>query len=193
HSIGINEEDLEAFNIISKKPYFLMVSTIEPRKGHRQVLKAFEILWRKGYDFNLVFVGKQGWMVEDFINYIQNHPEKDKRLFWLGHVSDDLLEILYKNATATIMASEGEGFGLSIIESAYYKTPIIARDIPVFREIAKDGAYYFPNTKDEKVLADSILEWYRLHRENKHPKPDNIKWMSWKEHAEKLKEIILKA
>ncbi|MGB9732272.1 glycosyltransferase [Calditerrivibrio nitroreducens] len=192
HSDGLSQEDLEIFNIVSQKPYFLMVSTIEPRKGHRQVLKAFEILWKKGYDFNLVFAGKQGWMVEDLINYIQNHPEKDKRLFWLGHISDDLLENLYKKATATIMASEGEGFGLSIIEAANYKTPIIVRDIPVFREVAKDSAYYFPNTKDEKMLANSILEWYSLYRENKYPKPDSIRLMSWQEHTEKLKEIILK-
>ncbi|MGC8483887.1 MAG: glycosyltransferase, partial [Thermodesulfobium sp.] len=192
HSDGLNEKDLKIFNTISQKPYFLMVSTIEPRKGHSQILKAFEILWKKGYDFNLVFVGKKGWMVDDFINYVESHPQKDKKLFWPGHISDDLLEMLYKNAAATIVASEGEGFGLSIIESAYYKTPIIVRDTPVFREVAKDSAYYFPNTKDEKVLANSISEWYSLYRENKYPKPDSIQLMSWQEHTENLKEIILK-
>ncbi|GAB6078980.1 glycosyltransferase [Hydrogenobaculum acidophilum] len=192
HSAGLNQEDLEILNIISQRPYFLMVSTVEPRKGHRQVLKAFERLWAKGYNFNLVFVGKKGWMMDDFMDYVEKHPEKNKRFFYLGHVSDDLLENLYKNAAATIIASEGEGFGLSIIESAYYKTPIIARDIPVFREVAQDGAYYFPNTKDEKTLANAILEWYNLYKENKHPRPDSIKWMSWQEHTEKLKEILLK-
>ena len=191
HSSGLDKEDLEIFNIISKKPYFLMVSTIEPRKGHRQVLKAFEILWKNGYDFNLVFAGKQGWMVEELIDYIQNHQEKNKRLFWLGYISDDLLEMLYKNATATIVASEGEGFGLPIIEAAYYKSPLILRDIPVFREIAKDSAYYFSNTKDENILAKSIKEWYNLYKESKHPKPDGIKWMSWQENVERLLEVIL--
>ncbi len=192
HQEELSHEDSEFLNKIKENPYFLVVSTIEPRKGHRQVLKAFEKLWAKGYNFNLVFVGKKGWMMDDFMDYIEKHPEKNKRFFYLGYVSDDMLEHLYKNATATIMASEGEGFGLSIIESAYYKTPIIARDIPVFREVAQDGAYYFPNTKDENVLAEYILKWYELYKQDKHPKPDNIKAMSWEEHAQKLKDILLK-
>lgn len=192
HEEGLNEEDLKIFENISQNPYFLMVSTIEPRKGHLQTIKAFEILWDKGLDYNLVIVGKQGWMVDEVIKYINEHKELNKRLFWLGYVSDDLMDRLYKNAVATIMASEGEGFGLSIIESAYYKTPIIARDIDVFREIAKDGAYYFKNTKEPKDLADDLERWINLYKENKHPKPDNINWLTWEEHTEKLKEILVK-
>jgi len=192
HEEGLNEEDLKIFQNISQNPYFLMVSTIEPRKGHLQTIKAFEILWDKGLDYNLIIVGKQGWMVDEVIKYIKGHKEINKRLFWLGYVSDDLMDKLYKNATATIMASEGEGFGLSIIESAYYKTPIIARDIDVFREIAKDGAYYFKNTKEPKDLADDLERWINLYIENKHPKPDNINWLTWEEHTEKLKEILVK-
>ncbi len=191
HIEGIKDEELKALDKIRQNPYFLMVSTIEPRKGHRQVLKAFEKLWKEGYNFNLVFVGKEGWMMGDFIYYISKHPEKNKRFFYLGQVSDDMLEHLYKDASATIMASEGEGFGIPIVESAYHKIPIIARDIPVFREVAKEGAYYFENTKDENVLAKAILDWYELYKQNKHPKPDSVKIMSWEEHTEILKNIIL--
>ncbi len=191
-SDSVDVNDLEVFYNINQKPYFLVNSSIEPWKGHEQVLKAFEILWERGYDFNLVFLGNKVYKMEDFIvNYIEKHPQKDKKIFWLSYISDDLTKMFIENAKAAILASEYEGFDFSILEYAYYKTPIIARDIPVFREIAKDGAYYFPNTKDEKVLANSILEWYSLYRENKHPKPDSIKWMSWQEHTEKLKEIIL--
>jgi len=191
HIDGLKGEDLNIFNQIKQKPYFLMVSTIEPRKGHSQVLKAFEFLWQKGLDYNLVFVGKEGWMVDELVKYMENHPEREKRFFWLGYVSDDLLEFLYKNASATIIASEGEGFGLSIIESAYYKTPIIARDIPVFREVAGEGAYYFRNTKDAELLTEDVIKWISLYNENKHPKPDAIKWMTWREHTERLIEILL--
>ena len=192
HREGLSLEDLNIFIEISKKPYFLMVSTVEPRKGHFQTIKAFEILWSKGYELNLVIVGKEGWMVEDLVKYIKKHPELNKKLYWLGYVSDDLLDKLYHHATATIMASEGEGFGLAIFESAFYETPIIARDIPVFREVAKDGAYYFPNSKDPEVLARAIEEWLKLYKEGKHPKPHSIKPMTWKEHVEKLKEILLR-
>jgi len=192
HKSGLTRKDFELLKQITSKPYFLMVSTLEPRKGHWQVIKAFEILWKKGLDFNLVIVGKKGWKVEKLVNYIRKHPELNKRLFWLGYISDDLLENLYRNAFATIMASEGEGFGLSIIESAYYKTPIIARDIKVFREIAKNGAFYFRNSKSPEILARDIEKWLDLYKKNKHPDPSNINWLSWDEHIEKLKEILLR-
>lgn len=191
HKSGLVKKDLDLLKQITSKPYFLMVSTIEPRKGHWQIIKAFEILWKKGLDFNLVLVGKKGWKVERLVNYLKKHSELNKRLFWLGYISDDLLEYLYRNALATIMASEGEGFGLSIIESAYYKTPIIARDIKVFREIAKNGAFYFKNSKSPELLAKDLEKWLDLYKKSKHPDPSNINWMTWDEHIEKLKEILL--
>lgn len=190
HKDGIGAEELAFFDKISKNPYFLMVSTVEPRKGHYQVIKAMEILWDKGYEIGLVIVGKEGWMIENVVNYIKRHPQFNQRLFWPGYVSDGLLEKLYANALATIIASEGEGFGLSIIESAYYGTPIIARDIPVFREVAGKGAYYFPNTKDPLPLAEALERWLSLYKENNHPKPDQIKWLSWEENVEKLKRLL---
>lgn len=57
-------------------PSFLMVGTLEPRKGHLQVLEAFEHLWSEGCEVNLVFAGKQGWMVDMLIKRIALHPQK---------------------------------------------------------------------------------------------------------------------
>jgi len=191
HTEGINKKELEIFKRINSKPYFLMVSTIEPRKGHFQVLKAFENLWNEGYDFHLVYAGKEGWMVENLIRYMNDHPEKGRKFFWLGYVSDDFLEHLYRNAMACIVASEGEGFGLSIIEAAYFGTPIIARDIPVFREVGGEGVFYFRNTREPKILTEDIKKWLVLYKEGKFPKPDLIKPMTWEEHVERLKEILI--
>lgn len=175
---------------LKPKSYFLMVSVLEPKKGHYQVIKAMELLWNKGLEVNLVLVGKKGWKVNNLIQYIENHPYKDKRLFWLGFVPDNLLKYLYENALATIIASEVEGFGLPLIESAYHGTPIIARDIPVFKEIAGEKAFYFPNTENPKDLANSLIDWLNLYKKGKHPKPQGIKWLSWKEHTERLKQIF---
>ena len=120
-----------------------MVATIEPRKGHHQTLKAFELLWGQGADINLVIVGKQGWLVEELIENIKAHSELNKRLFWQEGISDEYLENIYAESTCLIAASEGEGFGLPLIEAAQKGKPIIARDIKVFREVAGDYAYYF--------------------------------------------------
>jgi glycosyltransferase involved in cell wall biosynthesis len=60
---------------------FLMVGTLEPRKGHSQVLDALEQLWQSGIDTNLVIVGKQAWMVKKMVDRLRAHAECEKRLF----------------------------------------------------------------------------------------------------------------
>ena len=131
---GLPQDHERVLGLLTSKPSFLMVGTIEPRKGHLQTIKAFEILWQKGLDINLVIVGKEGWMVEHVIDLIRTHKELNKRLFWLSGISDEYLEKIYASSTCFIMASEGEGFGLPIIEAARHKLPIIARDIPILEK-----------------------------------------------------------
>lgn len=175
---------------MSCRPCFLIVGTIEPRKGYGQVLSAFEMLWRAGADLALVIVGKKGWMMSAFHERLYSHPEFGKRLFWLDSISDEYLERLYTASTCLIAASEGEGFGLPLIEAAQHKLPIIARDLPVFREVAGEHAYYFMGLAAED-LAKAITDWLRLHEEGLHPAPDDMPWLTWRESAEQLKRILL--
>ena len=58
-------------------------------------------------------------------------------MLWLEGISDEYLDKVYAASTCLIAASEGEGFGLPLIEAAQHKLPIIARDIPVFREVVR--------------------------------------------------------
>ena len=177
---------------------FLMVGTIEPRKGYLNTLEAFDILWQEGVTANLVFVGKEGWQhlpqearrdIPETISRIKNHPQLNNRLFWLEGISDEYLEKVYTASTCLIAASYGEGFGLPLIEAAQHGLPIIARDIPVFREVAGEGAFYFKGNQP-KDLASAIADWNKLFKQAKHPKSDSLQWSTWKESAEKLKENL---
>lgn len=172
------------------RPSFLMVDTLEPRKGHAQVLDGFEYLWRTGVDANLLIVGNQGLMVANLSARLRAHPELNKRLIWLDGISDDYLEAIYTASTCLIAASYGEGFGLPLIEAAQHKLPIIARDIPVYREVAGEHAYYFDATAADG-LAQAIKDWLRLYREGKHPKSEDMPWLTWRESAQRLREILL--
>lgn len=175
---------------IKQRPSFLMVGTLEPRKGHGQVLEAFEHLWRMGTDVNLLIVGKQGWMVDELVLRLRNHQELNQRLYWLEGISDEYLEAVYAISTCLIAASYGEGFGLPLIEAAQHKLPIIARDIPVFREVAGGHAYYF-DTSSSDDLATSIHTWLEQYDRDAHPKSEAIRPLSWGDSAQRLLNIIL--
>ena len=188
-STGLPPDAEQVLARLSSRPSFLMVGTIEPRKGLAQVLGAFEQIWQRGGDLNLVIVGKQGWMVESLIQRLRNHTELNKRLFWLEDISDEYLEKVYAASTCLIAASYGEGFGLPLIEAAQHKLPIIARDIPVFREVAEGHAYYF-NAEDPEGLAQAITDWLELYRSHQHPRSDDMKWLTWKESASQLLAVL---
>lgn len=190
-SKGLLNDTNVVLDKLKSKISFLSVGTIEPRKGHKQTILAFEKLWSKNIDVNLVIVGKLGWLMNDFASKVRNHPERNKRLFWLEGISDEYLEKVYETSTCLIAASEGEGFGLPLIEAAQHKKPIIARDIPVFKEVAKEFAYYFENTNEANVLCKAIKEWLELYKDDKHPKSQNMPWLTWQESTKILLDKIL--
>ncbi len=194
-TMGLTEKEKQMLKAIDKKTNFLMVGTIEPKRGYNQVLSAFENLWKKKYDINLIIVGKKGWSgkdfdIEKFTNKLETHPLKNKNLFWFEGPSDEVLDILYSKSTCLIQASFIEGFGLPIIEAAKKGTPLIVRDIPIFREVTENHALFFKNSKDPAVIVEVIEKWFDLYKKKSLPNARNIHIPSWKEASEKILEII---
>lgn len=189
-SKGIPTNAKDIFKKMSESKTFLMVGTIEPRKGHRQILRVMDSCWKEGKNFNLVIVGRLGWQMDDFADVINKHPKNNVRLFWLNNVSDEYLTELYKRSTCLIAASEGEGFGLPLIEAAKYGIPIFARDLQVFKEVAGENAFYFDGSNDE-VLMNDLLKWCNLYDNKMHPESIGMKYLTWKESAEWLYEVVV--
>lgn len=181
------------------RPSFLMVGTIEPRKGYGEAIEAFGALWNQGADINLVIVGQEGWKdlpsamrrdIPHTVESLRSHPESNRRLFWLEGISDEFLEQVYGASTCLIAASYGEGFGLPLIEAAKHRLPIIARDIPVFREVAAEHAFYFSGDLRDS-LVDAVTQWLTLYGRGEHPRSDDLPWPTWKQSAEDLAHRLL--
>jgi glycosyltransferase involved in cell wall biosynthesis len=167
-----------------KTPFFLGVSTLEPRKGYAIALDAFDKLWREGVDARYVIVGREGWLVSALKRRILSHPEYGRRLFWLSNAGDADLRLFYRSAHALVFASIAEGYGLALAEAAHYGLPAIVSDIPVFREIAGDAATYFE-------LGDSDMLALRLREALAAPKiAPAIPIVSWREATERLLAMI---
>jgi len=184
----LTEIDKSYLSKIKGREYYIQVSTIEPRKGYGQLLDAFEILWSKGFDLGLVIVGRKGWLVNDLCRRIRNHPQLNKKLFWFSGISDNLLTVLYEQAKGVIVASENEGFGLSVAEGAFYGKPLLLRDIPVFREIAGDNAVYFEGL-DGQSLAKKIVEMENVPLEGQ-SYPQKINVSSWFDCLESFVKLL---
>ncbi len=171
------------------RPTFLVVGTIGPGKGHAQAAAAFERLWRARADVGLVLAGRRS-SLEGLPTQLRRHPEFRKRIWWVDGPSDEELLRLYQDASALIMASEGEGFGLPLVEAARCRLPIIARDVPVTREICGEHALYFSGSEPQD-LADAVMEWLRLDEEGKAPSVQGMKWLTWEESTRQLLDVIL--
>lgn len=176
---------------MARRTTILMVGTVEPRKGHKQAVAAFDALWRRDIDINLVIVGKTGWAMEKFSEEVRSNSQFRSRLFWFDSAGDDLLAAIYENSDAVLIASEGEGFGLPIVEAGVRMKPVIARDLPVFREVAGDSATYFDGIEPES-LAEKILAWLESFKKAEHRQPEKMVVHSWDESADQLWGTVIR-
>jgi glycosyltransferase involved in cell wall biosynthesis len=182
---GLPEDAPKVLAELNKRPSLIMVGTIEPRKGHMQSLAALELLWAKGVEVNLVIVGKLGWKMNPWAEDLLKNPLMNKRVFWARGISDEYLEMLYKNCHCLLAASEGEGFGLPLIEAAQYGIPILARDLEVFREVAGDYAVYFDGLSPE-AMADAIEQWLASYHAGTVVTSKGMPYLNWEQSAAQL-------
>lgn len=161
--------------------YFLFVGSIKPHKNLKNALIGFKELKNKNYQF--IIVGKkEGFITGDrevFNIVSQINSEKETVLF-TGNINDQELYSWYKGASALIMPSYYEGFGLPIVEAMHFNIPIIASDIPVLREIGKDYISYF-NPYDPDSIKNAMAHIIQDSTPIKYPQ-----WRTWAETAKDI-------
>lgn len=161
---------------------FLCVGTLEPRKNLGILIDAFEALWNDGHDVSLIFIGRAGWLCDDLLLRIRHHPERGRQLLWFDDVGDTDLALAYRQASALIFPSIVEGFGLPLVEALGQGLPVIASDIPVFREIAGDHGRYFPPA-DAQALAGAVKAHLAASSDTC---SSPFRWPTWEESARQL-------
>ncbi|KRB73173.1 glycosyl transferase family 1 [Nocardioides sp. Root190] len=127
--------------------YVLALGGIEPRKGSIDLLEAHaELVCREPSlaDVRLVFGG--GETLFDYRAYRADFEERaaalDTAPVVLGPVPDDDLPALVAEASALGFVSTKEGFGLAAMEALAAGVPVIARDLPVLREVFGDAVHF---------------------------------------------------
>jgi len=142
--------------------FVMLVSTIEPRKGHALLYKIWRQLVAEGVPqakgFKLVFVGRDGWMVDDLLSDIRNDQELAEHLAIIHDVDDDLLAILYQNAAFCVYPSVYEGYGLPIIEAFSHGKAVLASTGGALPELAQ-GFSPCIDPADERAWYEMIKLW----------------------------------
>jgi glycosyltransferase involved in cell wall biosynthesis len=87
------------------------------------------------------------------------------------------------------MASEGEGFGLPLVEAARAGLPIITRDLPIFREVCGEHAIYFAG--GPAAIAGAVRRWLALRATGDVPDPAGVIKVTWQESSRRLAQIVL--
>jgi glycosyltransferase-like protein len=119
---------------------YLTVGGIEPRKGSAELVEALGALARVGTPPLLAVVG--GHSFQDYAAYRERVLDRaatlglelGRDLVMLGTVGDDELSAWYHAADAFVFPSHNEGWGLVVLEAMAAGLPVVATDIPVFRE-----------------------------------------------------------
>jgi len=125
---------------LASTSYFLACGTIEPRKNHLMLLQVWrELVRRDGATApKLVLIGSRGWENENAVDLLQRCPLIGNHVLEVTGLSTPSLKRLLDGARALLMPSFAEGYGLPVAEALAAGVPVVASDIPVFRETS-DG------------------------------------------------------
>jgi len=185
-------------NMPQENEFFLSVGTLEPRKNFETIIRAyFEAKKENAYLPPLIIAGKPGWRMSETLQQLSKNQFRSENIFFINAPTVEELFWLYEYCSLFLFPSIYEGFGLPILEAAYFKKPQIISKIEIFQEIGKmiDGITYIENPLSIMEWKDAILYYSNeknLKAYQKKIKNKNLKIFNYKNSAEKLVEILQK-
>ena len=142
------------------RPFFVTVGTIEARKNHLMLLRIWKrIVAAEGKEAPiLVVIGQPGWEADEALEILEDLEDLEGSVVHLQDCGDEELAAWLAGARALLMPSVAEGFGLPIVEALSLGTPVIATDLPVYREIVGTiPTYLQPN--DQRAWEGAITSF----------------------------------
>ncbi len=178
-----------------RRPYFVVLGTIEPRKNHALLVH----IWREFVENlppenvpELLLVGRRGWDNESVFRQLDRCESLRGHVREMNGVLDDELWPLLKGARAMLFPSFAEGWGMPLVEALALGVPVIGSDIPPFRE-AGQGVPDLISPIDGMEWHRKILDYIpdrsaprtaQLDRLEKYQPP------TWGQHFEKVAALV---
>ena len=182
HGVTYLPDRIRPRNFLNEKPYILFVGARNKYKNFDKFLLAFALFRGAGFDFSLVICGPG--LTQSEQSLIKKYKINLNEVFQVG-ASDAELSYFYSEASLFVFPSFYEGFGLPCLEAISKDTTIAISDIPVFREICQDVAFYF-NPNDEadmcKVFVKAVSNKQEI-KEKKNGYADILTRFAWEQSA----------
>lgn len=146
-----------------RRPFFLCLGTLEPRKAHLD-LPGIWACWPNPADRpDLLVMGQLGWQGAEILQALRTAPALANHLTVQLAPDDQSVTDALAQAAALLMPSESEGWGMPVAEALALGAPVLARDLPVYKESAQGLADLLPAPTDpagarawQGVMADLI-------------------------------------
>lgn len=177
-----------------EKPYFVVLGTIEPRKNHSLLLH----IWRQLVAElgkaapQLVVIGQRGWECEQVVDLLDRCAALRGHVTELPRCDDRELATWLAHAQALLFPSFIEGFGMPLVEALMLGVPVIASDLPVFREIAGDVPHYL-DPLDGPGWHKAIMEFVRPDstvRQTQIQRMANYAAPTWDQHFAVVEDLL---
>ena len=139
-----------------RRPYLLMVGTLEPRKNHALSFEALARLKAAGWPHCLVVAGSRGWLFDSVQSNVDRLQLSDDVIF-TGRVPDTDLPAIYSGADCLLMPSLYEGFGIPVLEAMACGTPVVCSKASSLPEVAGPAARYIDSMTGE-ALAETVRQ-----------------------------------
>ena len=148
----------------SKPLVFLLISTIEPRKGYDELITAASKALLAGISLKFIIVGRLGWVSEtfrnDFNEFVQTFTDQ---IQWHENATDEEISEYVAEADIFLSPTRGEGFGIPVTEALNAGLPTLVRDIPVYQELYSGVVAMYGEGRDFSDLHGALMNTEKLY------------------------------
>ncbi|MFQ6125721.1 MAG: glycosyltransferase family 4 protein [Candidatus Heimdallarchaeota archaeon] len=154
-------QTLKKYGIPIDQHYILFLGLLDQRKGPLYATKAFKIVHEKHPDTHLVLVGRKRDQYQETVKFINENSLQD-HITIVGFVTDPERNSFLKHATVNVLPSSYEAFGMSLAESLYLGTPVVASLSGGVSYVVRHGVDGFlfraPERENSELIAQYICQ-----------------------------------
>ncbi len=138
------------------KPFLFYINAWRPHKGLPELVEAF-LKAKSKTDIQLLIAGKPNPAFPEVIAAVENGKQQSADIITPGFISDEDMITLYSMATAFVLPTHYEGFGIPPLEAITCGCPVISAKNSSLPEVLGEAAIYYP-TGDSEALSQSMIK-----------------------------------